>query len=300
MGKAMIAIGCLGIIVSIAGVIIGRQLVDQVEKSVDDSLVLTGDALAAVRDSIEVTATTVDTLKAGIGTVADTLETVQASVEQTSTALDDSTEFLSGTLPDSLEAVSDVLPTIESIANTIDDALRLISRAPFGPDYEPAKPFDEAVGELSTAIEPLPGQLRELATDTEGLAASASTIATQLSTLADTIDALDTQLGDVGRLVDRYATTAADATTLTEASRQDLAQSSKETKTLLLLLAIVFALGQVVPIWLGVELLNRGPAQTIVTRAASGRDDVDERDVVVDRLGTRADRSGDTGRPGDT
>ena len=42
MGKAMIAIGCLGIVVSVAGVIIGRQLVFQVQDSVDDSLVLTG------------------------------------------------------------------------------------------------------------------------------------------------------------------------------------------------------------------------------------------------------------------
>jgi hypothetical protein len=42
----MIAIGVLGIVVSIAGVIIGNRLVAQVEESVDDSLVVTADGAA--------------------------------------------------------------------------------------------------------------------------------------------------------------------------------------------------------------------------------------------------------------
>src|SRR5687767_6999502 len=120
IGKAMIAIGVLGIVVSIAGVIIGNRLVSQVEESVDDSLVLTGDALAAVDDSIALTATTVDTLRTGVGTLTTTLDAVRSSVERTATALDNSTEFLSGSLPESLDAVASVLPTIESIAGTID------------------------------------------------------------------------------------------------------------------------------------------------------------------------------------
>jgi methyl-accepting chemotaxis protein len=266
MGKAMIAIGCLGVLVSISGVIVGRQLVRQVEDSVDDSLVLTGDALAAVSDSITVTATTVATRQTGLTSVAATLATVQASVDQTSTALGNSSEFLSGALPDSLEAVADVLPTIESIANTIDDALRVLSRAPFGPDYDPEKPFDEAVAELSTAIGPLPEQLRTLAADTDGLAASATTISGQLGTLADTVTALDAQLTEVSALVDRYADTTAQAKSLTAQSRKDLKQSSRETRTLLFLLAIVFALGQIVPIWLGIVLLGTTPTHTIITR----------------------------------
>jgi ABC-type transporter Mla subunit MlaD len=273
IGKAMIGIGVLGIIVSIAGVIIGNQLVRQVEESVDDSLVITGDALAAVNDSIQLTATTVTTLRTGVGTLTTTLAAVQDSVGQTATALDNSTEFLSGSLPQSLDAVADVLPTIESIAGTIDEALRLASRAPFGPDYDPERPFDEAIAELSTAIGPLPDQLRQLSADTEGLSGSATEIATQLEELATTVLALDDQLAQVGRLVDRYARTASEATTLTTESRADLQQSAKETRTLLALLGIVFALGQVVPIWLGVVLIGDTPARTIIARKADDRDD---------------------------
>jgi ABC-type transporter Mla subunit MlaD len=273
IGKAMIGIGVLGIIVSVAGVVIGNQLVRQVEDSVDDSLVITGDALAAVNDSIELTAATVTTLRTGVGTLTTTLTAVRDSVGQTATALDNSTEFLSGSLPESLDAVAAVLPTIESIAGTIDDALRLASRAPFGPDYDPERPFDEAIGELSTAIAPLPEQLRQLSADTEGLSGSATEIATELDALSTTVEALDDQLAQVGRLVDRYARTASEATTLTSESRADLEQSARETRTLLALLGLVFALGQIVPIWLGVVLLGDGPTRTIITRTADDRDD---------------------------
>jgi ABC-type transporter Mla subunit MlaD len=262
----MIAIGVLGIVVSIAGVIIGNRLVAQVEESVDDSLVVTADALRAVNDSIALTSATVDTLQTGVSTLATTLDAVQASVEQTSTALDTSNDFLAGSLPSSLEAVTEVLPTIESIAGTIDDALRVASRAPFGPDYDPERPFDEAIAELSDAIGPLPEQLRRLAADTDGLSASATTIAAQLRELSTTVTELDEQLTEVGRLVDRYADTAADATTLMTESRKDLERSSTETRTLLILLGIVFGLGQVVPIWLGTVLLGDTPTRTIITR----------------------------------
>src|SRR5687767_6896456 len=63
IGKAMIVIGVVGIIVSVVAVIVGQSLIRQVETSVDDSLVVTNEALAAVTDSITVTGTTVETIR---------------------------------------------------------------------------------------------------------------------------------------------------------------------------------------------------------------------------------------------
>jgi hypothetical protein len=266
IGKAMIAIGCVGVIVSVVGVIVGQQLIAQVEESVDDSLVLTSDGLAAVEDSIALTSTIVETLQGGLATIDATLQAVHTSVAQTGTALTNSGDFLGGSFPDSLDAVARVLPNIQNIAEAIDEALRVASRAPLiDIDYDPDQPFDEAIAELSTALGPIPEQMRELADDTDGLAATAAEISDQVSALSDHIEMLDAQLVQVSDLVARYSDTTSRATRLTAESRADLETSSDQTRTLLVLLGAVFALGQVVPIWLGISLLGRGPTH-VVTR----------------------------------
>lgn len=266
IGKAMIVIGIVGVLVSVSAVIVGQKLIRQVEHSVDDSLIVTDRALSAVTDSIGATDAIVDTIRAGVTSVGETLTSLQTSVGQTSTAITDTGTFLGGPLPDSLDAVAAVLPTIQSVASSVDDALRALSRAPFGPDYDPAKPFNETIADLSKAVAPLPEQLRALSGDFTDLNGSAEDISGQLDTLSTDVSQLGAQLTDVSTLVDRYATTAADATALANQSRKDLKSSADATRVLLILLGLVFALGQIVPIWLGVVLIGQSAAPTVIIR----------------------------------
>ena len=272
VGQAMVVIGCVTVLVSVVAVLVGQALISQVEDSVDDSLALTSNALDVVVDSITVTSTIVETVQSGASSIATTLDTLTTSVDETSTAIASTTEFLAGPLPDALDAVEDVLPTIESIADSIDNALRLASRAPFGPDYNPAKPFDEAIAELSLAIGPLPAQLRGLAWDFSGLDSSGTAISDQLALLAEDVELLDEQLGEVSTLVERYAATAAEAQLLTAISRLDLESSAGSARLLLVLFGTVFALGQVVPIWLGTQLIRRSQVDEVFDTIDHDRD----------------------------
>jgi ABC-type transporter Mla subunit MlaD len=264
IGKTMIGIGIVGLLISIASIAIGRSLVSEVEHSVDASLVVTDEALSAVQDSIKLTGTIVQTIRSGVSSVQETIGIIDASLGQANTAISDTQTFLGGSLPDSLDAVAKVLPTIESVASTVDDTLRALSDIPFGPDYNPSQPFDETIGQLSDAIGPLPDQLRTLAGDFDQVTGSTADISTQIEALGEEVATLGTQLATVSTLVERYATTASDASDRATQSRADLASSAKATRLLILLLGIVFALGQIVPIWLGVELLNRSAGHTVV------------------------------------
>jgi len=254
----MMIVGCVGVIVSLVAAVVGQVVIGDIENSVDDSLVQTNNALDVVLDSINLTQTIVDTVQSGVKSIGTTLTTVTSSLDQTSAAIDSSTKFIGGSLPDALDAVSNVMPTIQSVANSIDDALRFASQAPFGPNYNPAKPFDEAIGELATAIDPLPEQLRQLSQDFTGLDSSSQAISTQLGSLATEVQRLDQQLGQVSTLVDRYAKTATEARFLTAVSRTRLSTSARTARVLLVLFALVFAFGQIVPIWLGRELMRGG------------------------------------------
>ncbi|MEO6714101.1 MAG: hypothetical protein ABIM89_11815 [Mycobacteriales bacterium] len=257
VGKSMIAIGIAGIIIGLTTVVASQSMIRQVEQSVDDSLRLTAEALTAVDDSIAVSDSIVDNVRAGMTSISATLTTVEASIVDGNKALTEGGNFLGGPLPQALEAVSGVLPQLESIAKSIDDTLELLDEVPFGPNYSPVEPFDAAIGRLSTAMQPLPGQLRVLSASFTDLTKTSATMATDVARLGSDIATLNTKLADVARLLDRYSATASEAKKLAETSRNDLSRSADITMWWLTLLGIVFALGQLVPIWLGTVLLSK-------------------------------------------
>ena len=264
----MIAIGVSGVVISIAAVIVGEHVIGQIETSVDDSLELTNDALTAVSDSITVIDSLVTTTRSGMASVRRTIGTIESSLGDATTALADSGEFLGGSLPESLDAVQTVLHTIESVAGSVDRALRVLERVPFGPSYNPEQPFDQAITNLSQAIEPLPGELRALGGDLQRVGSSADTVTGQMAELTTDIDTLDVQLGKVAGLLDRYSVTVARAEHLASSSRDHLAERARWAQLLLVLFGVVFALGQIVPLWLGSELISTPKASPSQPSAA--------------------------------
>jgi len=252
----MIVVGVSGVVISVTAVIVGEHVIRQIETSVDNSLELTRDALAGVSDSIAVVDSLVTTTRSGMASVRSSIGTIETSLGEASTALADSGEFLGGSLPDSLDSVQSVLHTIESVAGSVDTTLRVLERVPFGPSYNPEQPFDQAITNLSQAIEPLPSQLRALGGDLRRVGGSADAVTGQMADLATDIDTLDGQLGKVAALVDRYTVTVAHAEDLAGTSRQDLADSARWAEALLILFGAVFAFGQIVPLWLGSDLVR--------------------------------------------
>lgn len=271
-GRAMIAIGIIGIVIGLTTVWVGQTMIRQVETSVDDSLRLTGEALTAVSDSIAVSESIVESVQTGMTGVRTTMATVEGTLDDASTALKQGGDFLGGSLPQALQAVNGVLPTIESVAKSVDDTLELLDEVPFGPNYQPVEPFDAAIARLSAALTPVPDQLRALSVNFKDLATATSTMSDDVARLGTDIAALNSQLADVGRLLDRYADTTVEAKKLTRSSRADLASSADLTRWLLVLFGLVFALGQVVPIWLGSMLLaDDGVARRIIRRKTRWR-----------------------------
>lgn len=258
LGKVLVGAGCLSLVLSLAGVAVGYHLVGQVDSSVDDSLTLTGDALHAVSNTIEVSKTMVTSVRDGLTTVSATLRSVEQSLDASTGTLDGVQLFLAGSLPDSIDAVNQVLPTLVDVAGNIDDALRALSNVPFGPDYNPAVPFDEAVGNLSIALATLPADLRTLSRQFDDFEVAAAQVRSDLGDLASVVDGLSKQIDDVDGLLDEYSVTTAQAEVLARQSRGDLGDSAALAKLMVVLLGIVFALGQIVPIWLGRTLMSEG------------------------------------------
>jgi methyl-accepting chemotaxis protein len=180
-----------------------------------------------------------------------------------------------GQFPDGLQQITETLPRLVTAAGAIDDALRFLSRAPFGPNYDPDVPLDEALGPLADTLAPVPDQLRDLSANLEQLAGSAGALRDSVDRLTANVETVAGDLAEADALLDRYAATAGQAQTVAEDARADLEEQSDTARLLVTLLGLAFAAGQIVPLWFGSQLVKRRP------EPAAG-DDVDEA-LVVDQ-----------------
>jgi hypothetical protein len=257
-GTAMLIVGGFGVLVGLIGIVVGRQLVTELEQSVDESLVLTTEALESVGDTIDVARRVVDTVDDALSTVGDVTTEITGSLEAAQRVLAQVASATGGQFPDGLESVTNTLPTLVGAAGAIDNALRLLSQAPFGPDYDPAVPLDDALRPLADTLTPIPDQLREISADVGELAGSAEELRDAVDRLAGNVQAVSVDLAEADALLDRYAATAGEAQTVAEDARSDLSDQSDTARLLVTLLGLAFAAGQIVPLWFGRELRSRG------------------------------------------
>jgi ABC-type transporter Mla subunit MlaD len=93
---------------------------------------------------------------------------------------------------------------------------------PFGPDYDPAEPFDESLRSIQRELDGLPEALRAQADLVRQASGSLAEVRTGTTSIADQLDELERSLRDADRLMDGYADTTARARTVVERREREL------------------------------------------------------------------------------
>ena|GEM_PF-2920956 len=256
LGRFLTVIGISGLVAVLVAGVLGIGIVAVLGSSMERSLDVTADAVAAADETVALAAETV-------GVVADSFDTLVPSAELAASAFEDANEVFGDTVevvtvdvPDGLDAVVDALPAIERVAAIIDNTLGFLSFV--GVDYNPEVPFDEAVAELEVAIADLPQQLRDQAEPLASLQEDFSSFGTSASDIAVDLAALQTSLDEAQRLFDTYAETTEAATAAVEDIRGDLAWVRWMALLAVILITAALAGLQAVPILLGRRFNNSG------------------------------------------
>lgn len=275
----MQTIAVFGVVVAVVAGIVTWNFLGDLERNVDRSLVIGADAAVTLSETIDVADALIATLDDGLVTIAATIETIGATIDDV-TDVADATAELATALPASFEDIDAALATVEQLGATVDGALNALSDVPFGPNYDPDVPFPQAVADLRSAFDPLGEQLALIGEELGGFADNSGALNTEVDGFLADVAASRKALGDTERLLDSYRTAADDARTLAITSRGDLDGSITWTRFALVLLALLIAVGQLVPWWLGSRLMEAGPRNDQLTDTAADRWHDSERGVV--------------------
>ena len=267
----LLLVGIVGIGIAIVGVLFGFRVVDALGESLDETLALTSESLNTVTDTLLLTQQTVAQTGQAIGTVSDTTDSVAQMLIDTQPLLDDISRVATVDVPDSLDAVQGTIPNLVAVAGAVDNTLETLSNFNFertvfgipigfdlGIDYDPEAPFDESVAQIGVSLEEVPDSLRGLQVHLDTTNDNLATISDNLQTLTADLAAIEASVEEVGPLLDEYIRLVEQIENNIALTRSDLDDQLQTVKTGIIILFVWFGLNQLVPLYLGADLITDG------------------------------------------
>lgn len=262
-GRVMIGVAAVGVVVALIGSIVGWQLIGQIDATTSDTLEVSVESLDSLADTIELADEVIASTTASLDAVASTLTSVSSSFDSATGVL---TEFgtFAETAGPTLQDTTTLLRQLEDVGATVDEALAAVSNLPIGLDYDPDAGLGTTLGSLADTIEPLSAQFTSTADEIGVFTDDIDGLRTDLETLNATVAQVNEDLADTDVLIEQYRVNVASARTLAQATRDDVHGDASWMRLLIVLAGINFAIGQIVPLWFGRELLHRARSAATV------------------------------------
>jgi uncharacterized phage infection (PIP) family protein YhgE len=278
------SIAVAGVLVAIIGTIVIWVFLSDLEETTDRSLLIGEQAAVTLEDTIDVAGQVLDAVDEGLLTVQSTLSTLD-DVLQSTAGLADATGSLSATLPTSFDNIDAALATVQNLGETVDSTLSALSSLPFGPDYNPAVPFPQAVGDLREALDPISAQLTTISSELQNFASGSDDLTAQIDALTADVERTRDALSGTDDLLAQYRQATTEAGQLAADTRDQLSGSMTRMRITLVALALLLALSQFVPWTLAALLEDRRmePREVVVVAPNAI-------DLIGSERGTGADR----------
>lgn len=269
VGLIMIILGLLGLTVSVLGYIYGRQVIAQIGTGIDDSLSLVSETLDNVQETLVVTKDTIEEANNTLNTVETLAIDVSVAVDETRPLLDQAATITSQEIPDSLETIQGTIPTLVTVADSIDTTLGTLNKFQInesilgfniqydlGINYEPEVPFSEAVSEIGDSLDGLPESLRELDGTISTTNANLVIVSDDMVQVATDLGTLNEQLTEFLPVMDEYIRLSGEANDQIRQARSSINTNIDMLQLMVTIFMIWLGLFQFLPLYVGAELLS--------------------------------------------
>jgi hypothetical protein len=267
-----------------AAYLVGPVLDGTVE-SLNESMVITEDALHTVSATLEQSKSTLVAVNGSLDTAVDTTRTLSQTVSDTIPALEQIAVVVSDQTPRSIEAVQAAVPNIAAVAGVVDTTLTKLSDfgvhqtipIPFNPieidfdlgiDYQPVEPFDETMLALGDSLDGLPEELRKVRGQLEVSAVNLLTLSEDLDRSSGDIEAINQELEAFIPLLDQYIGLIEQIITNIGSVQEQVAANLQTIKLVATILPIVLVLTQIAPLVVGWDLLTARNEPEVVAEEA--------------------------------
>lgn len=246
-GRILLVVAAVGAAATVTATVVGVGFLTELDRSLEASLGVSTRAVEALVATVDLAEETLGMVERSLGRTVRTTRDVGGALGDAGDVLDATADLTEDQLASSLQEVGDALPALIQVAAVIDRTLSALDRVPFGPDYDPAEPFDDSLRAVQVEIADLPETLREQADLLRESRRSMRTVGTGIDQIANDLDGLHRSLSAAREVLAGYAVTAAEARDLLSERRAGLGARLDVGRGLVVVLGAAFTLGQVVP-----------------------------------------------------
>jgi len=268
IGGVLLATGVLGLVLSIAGVVFGGQLVDVIGASLQDTLALASDGLDTTRYTLTQTKTTMAEANKGLDNARKAAVNAGQSLDDLDPLLEQTGQIIAEDVPNSLDSTQEAIPQLAEVAKTVDETLKTLSdfkiaqdflgatfEFDLGIDYNSDQPLDEPILQIGDSIGDVSSEFRELTPELEKTSANLQIISGDVTAIAQDLEAINKSIAEFSPLLDRYINLVDDVQTGITQTQNTMDGQLKMVKLLIVILMIWLALAQIAPLYLGWELV---------------------------------------------
>jgi len=234
--KTLVVSGVVALLGSVAGLILGLLMVNNLSDYLTQSVAVSESAIGAVEETLGVLESVAVEVDEGIGAAAASIAAASEAVLTAAGELDEVADFLDGDLQTSIEALLDTMPAAIQTAGVIDSTLNALSF--LGVDYDPEQPFDASLTAVEDALEPIPPQLSAQAEAIRALVPVSEQFAADAAATAEAFDALRIELESSQELIDSYRVTLDRAQSVVESTASSLSATTWLLRLIVVLMAV--------------------------------------------------------------
>lgn len=202
IGMALLGAAVLGLLLSLAGLIVVFTVGRQAEAAFMRQLDVLDESLAATGDGLAVSSVTLDDTAATIRSLSQTFVSVSVTITETGPIISTMADLAGQDLPQTVNATRQALDSAQETAQVVDGVLGALSI--FGLRYNPEVPLSTAIGEVSTSLEGLPAALSEVSRGLTRANDNLITVADDLRMVTVGLNAIAVSVTELTAVVTRY------------------------------------------------------------------------------------------------
>lgn len=255
-GRVMLGVAAVGLFVALVGGVLGWQFVGRLDTTGGETLDVTVETLDTLSDTIDLADGVLGATVAALDSVGVTLEALVDSFESADSVVGE-LGSLAATAAPALSDATATLRQLEDVGTTIDATLEQLSDLPFAPNYDAGAGLGASIGSLADTLQPLAEEFATTSTEVAAFSTDLTELRVAIEELDVTITDVNTELSGTDAVIDDYRDRVADARRLADETASGIDSDARWMRVLIVLGAVNFAVGQIVPWWIGRELLHR-------------------------------------------
>jgi methyl-accepting chemotaxis protein len=281
IGYTFIVAAILGLIFSLAGIVLVWAVKTPLTTNLATSLELIDTTLEATSSGLTVAEDTITGAVTDLGSIENTVQTAGKGIDDSVPLVESLSTLLSENLPQAINATIVGLDTMQEAAGTLESSLQLITSIPFLPiePYDPEVSLTDSLADVSQTLEAIPESFSEMETTLNTTRGNLVMLTAQVNIIARNISELKNSLYEIQFVFDQYQEVISKLQEKLDSFQDNLQLGITITAWIFTIIFIWLGIAQVGLLTQGLERIDRGSSESSRTQDDLPADDHSEDEI---------------------